>query len=202
MGSNSTGPLVVTTRAENAAGIRLYDPKTLKESEYTFEGRQTGRLGPEYVPEVRVSADGDVITGWVLGLQPSGAYIWARDGKTYKEFHEHDTWGPLMPDPDGLAVYAAGRAITPGGKPFPDAPAGRPVPAVHGPLVLSLELGNPRGGVLGHRRPVRATLRTGPAGRCWRCPSRSGWTPRTTSPGAISTSSTGGCSWSPARNSW
>ncbi|MDY3553040.1 hypothetical protein R5W24_002130 [Gemmata sp. JC717] len=158
MGSNSTGPLVVTTRSKDSAGILLYDLKTLKRSDRTFaEGVHNGRFSAEYQPEVRISADGDVITGWVSGLQPSGVYVWTRTGKTYEAFHEHDTWGPLLPDAGGRTVYANKRAIAPDGTPLPVPPEGTPVPAVQGPLLLSMTT-VPHNGMPGARVRVRPTV--------------------------------------------
>ncbi len=162
MGNASAGPLVVVTRSAAGAfdmpGVQLYDVKTLKKSDLAFGdgGRGAGGFHPQYPPEVRVSANGETITAWVLGLSPSGVHVWAREGKTYRAFSEHESWGALLPDADGRTVYAARKAITNGGKALAGAPAGLAVPAVHGSLVLGLDVGDPFGG--GQRGPARASV--------------------------------------------
>jgi hypothetical protein len=155
MGSGSNGPLVVTTKSPpNGFGmptILLYDPKTFKKSDVEFNG---GHFHPQYPPEVRVSANGDLLTAWVPGLSPQGVYIWAREGKAYKGgSYYHETWGSLLPDPEGRTVYAnRGKAASSDGKQLKESPKGVVVPAVQGPMVLALDSGP------GAQKQPRATI--------------------------------------------
>jgi hypothetical protein len=164
MGSGSDGPLVVVTKSApnkfDSPTILLYDPRTFKKSEYDFaEGGRT-TFHPQYPPEVRVSGNGELITAWVWGLSPSGVYIWSREGRKYKGVHHHESWGALLPDADGRTVFASGRVATADGKTLNDAPKGSVVPAVQGPLALSLSGGaDPFG--RGEPKPPRASVHIG-----------------------------------------
>ena len=144
MGSNSDGPLVAVTTSGAPGGfgtaILLYDAKTFKSMDDAFVGggRGNSTFHPQYPPEVRVSANGDLITAWVWGLSPSGVSIWSREGAKYKGVHEHDSWGVLTPDPEGKVVYANGKVVTTEAKKLADGPTGQVIPAVAGPMLLSL----------------------------------------------------------------
>jgi hypothetical protein len=162
MGSASDGPLIVTTKsaanAFDSPTILFFDPKTFKKSDHTFgEGGRTA-WHPQYPPEVRVSANGELLTAWVWGLSPSGVYIWSLEGKTFKGVHHHESWGALLPDPDGRTVFSSGRVTTADGKKLNDAPKGLAIPAVQGPLVLSID------GLVydpfnrGEKKPLRASV--------------------------------------------
>ena len=139
MGSASHGPLVVV--GTGGAGISLYDPRTLKASEYSLTALRI--FHPQYPPEVRVSANGETIAAWVIGLSPSGVYIWSRQGSEYKASHQHDSYGSLLPTPDGKMVFALGRLLTPDGKPIGEVKPRSSIyiPAVQGTAWLSVEGG-------------------------------------------------------------
>lgn len=150
MGAASDGPLVVVTKSApnqfNMTKIILYNARTFKESELTFGegGRGGAQFHPQYPPEVRVSGNGELITAWVIGLSPAGVYLWSREGKVYKPFHEHDSWGSLLPSSDGRTVLAQGRMVTSAGKPVGPEVNGNGargstyLPAVQGSFYLAL----------------------------------------------------------------
>jgi hypothetical protein len=156
MGSASAGPLVVVGQNEVGFGspaLELYDPKKFKKSDLTFDqgGRGPAGFHPQYPPDVRVSANGELITAWVPGLSPSGIHLWERRGTEYRGRSEHDSAGALLPSPDGRTVYGMAyggwaRTFAADGKPVGKPTGGHGqavwnVPAVQGPVYVSLSQG-------------------------------------------------------------
>jgi hypothetical protein len=164
MGANSTGPLVITTKsAPNAfesPTLLLYDPNTFKKSDYEFADGARSQFHPQYPPQVRISANGELITAWVEGLSPSGVYLWSREGKKYKGSHQHESWGALLPAPDGRSVYAHRTIATAEGKKLDTTLPGTLIPAVHGSLVLSFAGEDPLGRPFADQpaKPLRASV--------------------------------------------
>jgi hypothetical protein len=146
MGSASRGPLFLGVGGQpmQGGGLVAVDPLTFKDVGFKTEDDRGPRLGfDQYPSELRVSADGRLITAWTPALSPSGRTTLLRQGDTWKGHHEHGSFGDLLPSPDGRLVLASGWMFTAEGKvvregPRRPAPWVRYVPALHGPFFVSL----------------------------------------------------------------
>src|SRR5947209_17135592 len=121
MGSASIGPLVAVTKVPTGGSkpnkILLIDPAVPGPDSCAFEpSGPSPQFDARVSPVVRISGNGDLITA-VGGFSPSGVYLWSREGKTYKGFYEHDSWGSLLPSWDGRTVFAGQRIVTAEGRP-------------------------------------------------------------------------------------
>jgi hypothetical protein len=141
MGSASAGPLVVA--ADD--GLQFFDPVTFKETgDGVLDQRgQKANVGVGAAAELRISADGSLITLWNTEGSPMGFTTLVRQGATYRHRYEHVTLGWLLPSPDGRIVYTTEGTYSPEGKAIgkKENNGNRIVwylPALHGPYYLSL----------------------------------------------------------------
>jgi S1-C subfamily serine protease len=142
MGSASNEPLVVIS----AEGTYVLDPVKLKpQAVEAGKGRGFGGLSGQgqYVPEVRISANGRILTSWQTHLSPSGISVHTIQDNTIKTAYAHESAGALYPSADGTTVVAKGQMFDTSAKPLGEK-VGRHgatvwyVPAVQGPYYLSL----------------------------------------------------------------
>jgi hypothetical protein len=146
MGSASRGPLFLGYGGVRVpgGGLVAVDPLTFKELAFKTDGDRGFGIGfEEYPSEVRISADGRLLTAWTPNLSPSGLTTMVRQGNTWKTHYEHTSVGALLPSPDGQTVFATGRLYTAEGKPLGEQAGGFGgmvwyLPALHGPFFLSL----------------------------------------------------------------
>src|SRR5262245_46419188 len=120
MGSASRGPLFLGLggqRVPGSVGLVAVDPLTFKDAGFKTEGDRGFGIGFEEFPsEVRISADGRLLTAWTPNLSPSGLTTVVRQGNTWKAHYEHTSVGALLPSPDGQTVFTTGRLYTAEGK--------------------------------------------------------------------------------------
>ena len=127
MGSATREPLVLQNEKQD--DLVFLDPVTLKQSDYSISEGQSNWRNGRLDAELRVSANGDVITGRGVLL---------RMGTTYKPTAAQ---GDTLPSPDGRALYKNNQISTPEGKAISQATGTQSafwfMPAVQGPYVLS-----------------------------------------------------------------
>jgi hypothetical protein len=117
MGPASNGPLAAALsgsrkKDNESCSLGLFDPVTLKEIRYARAGQQFGfGIGDKRgTPQVRVSADGRVVTGWgPNGL--SGAESNILDGDRVTRHWHLLAPRPLLPSPDGRFLHAPGMQL-------------------------------------------------------------------------------------------
>ncbi|MEX2216001.1 MAG: tetratricopeptide repeat protein [Phycisphaeraceae bacterium] len=131
-GHASEGPLVVIA-GERDGRCRLYDVKTLKPMTDMRVSGNRGHGGDgafEVGTIINVSADGQVIGGTRTGVSPSGVYV-ARIGQDSVELrYEHNSMGPIRPDPSGQKIYAAAAVLNIDLKPIGPVNAGLLIPEI------------------------------------------------------------------------
>lgn len=152
MGSASNGPLVVTTIGE----VHFFDPNTMKEIECEWERPrgQNSLFGQGRRPaEVKISANGRVITSWIAGLSPSSIGIHHFEGATLKTTPVDGavrSGEQVLPGAEGDRIFFShqmmdeqGNVIGKKGDAY--GAASWPVPALQGSYSLLLkQLSNPR----------------------------------------------------------
>jgi hypothetical protein len=67
---------------------------------------------------VRVSANGHVFTSWTPGSSPQGMNVLMLSGAQALQGYQHDSFGHLVPSPDGKIIYTGRGPYTPEGKPL------------------------------------------------------------------------------------
>ena len=115
MGSATRGPLVVGMSG-GKGGPSFLDPLTFKEADYRVAGNNVFLNFGSADVQSRISADGDVITGWTPGVSPSGLTSLVRQGKTYALHYEHKTVGPVLPSADGRILFMRDGPFSPEGR--------------------------------------------------------------------------------------
>jgi hypothetical protein len=140
MGSASAGPLVVGTDS----GLQFFDPVTFKEvgDGVRDQQGQKASVGVNASTELKMSADGSLITLLNRGSYPMGFTSLVRQGSHYRHRYEHTQYGWLLPSPDGRIVYTQDGIYSPEGKATgkKENNGGRIVwylPALHGPYYLA-----------------------------------------------------------------
>ena len=105
MGSATRGPLVIGITG-SPAGALFLDPETFKEADYHLAERAGGFLSvPDDGTQTRISANGEIMTSWMIGSSPMGLKTLVREGKTYKEYYQHTTVGSIFPSADGRTLF-------------------------------------------------------------------------------------------------
>jgi hypothetical protein len=105
MGSASPGPCILAT----PTGALFLNPATLMTEEYVTEKGQNakGITGIEqYPPEIRLSANGKLLTTWRTHSSPTGITCHTLNGNRVTTSYAHDSSGALFPSPDGKTVFA------------------------------------------------------------------------------------------------
>ena len=115
MGSATRGPLVVGMSG-GKGGPSFLDPLTFKEADYQVAGNNVFLNFGSADAQTRISADGDVITGWTPGVSPTGLTSLVRQGKTYTQHYEHKTVGPVLPSADGRILFTLDGPFSPEGR--------------------------------------------------------------------------------------
>lgn len=142
MGSASAGPLVMGGSKDSQDRTVFYDPATFERLVYASDENRPNRSIPgQDGPQVRVSANGRVITAWRKDLSPAGLYYAGIEGGSLVYRYDHATVGYIQPSPDGLHLYTGEGIYTPELKPL--RPGDRRVtsyaiPAVHGSFYLKI----------------------------------------------------------------
>jgi hypothetical protein len=140
MGSASSGPLVV--QAED--GLYVMDPMKLKSEKTTSEHRGMGGPGGggPYVPEIRISANGKILTSWQTRLSPNGISVHTIEGTAIKTTYAHQSAGALYPSADGSIIVTNNQLFEASTKPIGNRDRGKPgggvwyAPSVQGTYYL------------------------------------------------------------------
>ena len=115
MGSDTRGPLAVGMSG-GKTGLSFLDPLTFKETDYQLVGNAGFLDFGSANAEARISADGDIITGWSLAVSPTGLTSYVRQGKTYTQHYEHKSVGSVLPSADGRILFTRDGPYSPEAK--------------------------------------------------------------------------------------
>ncbi|HJZ94056.1 MAG TPA: hypothetical protein VKE40_24490, partial [Gemmataceae bacterium] len=158
MGSATNGPVLIgmsgMTRERASSTYVFFDPKTLKELVYDWQGDGPDRdrnIGFNDTTVVsRLSADGRILTWWLPGLS-SGQYSMVIEGNRLKGPFDGGQNGYALPGPGGDAVFTPGRVLSTEMKPAgPEAKSNSDggtyyLPAANGRWYLAIQRGRRRG---------------------------------------------------------
>jgi predicted Zn finger-like uncharacterized protein len=158
MGSATSGPVLIgmsgMARERASSTYVFFDPRTLKELEYDWQGDGPDRdrnIGFNDTTVVsRLGADGRLLTWWLPGLS-SGQYSMVIEGNRLKGPFDGGQSGYALPGPGGDVVFTPGRVLStemkpvgPEGKYNPDGGTYY-LPAANGRWYLAIQRGRRRG---------------------------------------------------------
>lgn len=112
MGSATRGPLIIGASGGKGGPVFL-DPLTFKDADYQVAGNNVFLNFGSADVQTRISANGDVITGWTPGVSPTGLTSLVRQGKTYTQHYEHTSVGAVLPSADGRMLFTREGTFTP-----------------------------------------------------------------------------------------
>jgi hypothetical protein len=138
LGSVSDGPLVLTAGIDDRDGVAAFlDLRTLEQIKPPIRG-DTHWLRDRL--EVRLAADGSLLSLWRTRGSPSGIYIWALSATGVAASYQHDSAGELLPAPDGSLVYTEDGLYSRSTQFRSYSEHGMLFPAVSGNLYFALDL--------------------------------------------------------------
>jgi hypothetical protein len=138
MGSATEGPLLVVGNGRSFLDVRTFKPVAITESKGAFGGFGGSMF--------RMSADGTCFGSWEPAVSPQGLRIYTLQGFTLRSHYKHQSFGHIIPGPDGKFVYTARGIYTaegqPVGKTTENAQSLYVLPAAQGDFYINLPLGN------------------------------------------------------------
>lgn len=136
LGSASAGPALVSGVGRGYDGAALLlDLETLRTTPFNSSNNRRG-FGTR--ANIRVSADGNVLSTWASDVSPSGLQTYVRVGDSWSGHYEHDSAGYLVPSPDGKRIYTVKGIYTNQLRRLGGKNSGYSIPALHGPYYLTV----------------------------------------------------------------
>lgn len=153
MGSAAKGPILLGSPVSNK-DLAVIDGDTLEPLPSMVDSVNHGSIIPD---QVRVSADGRLVTAWRTSVRPNGFWLLTRQGNRFTTRFEPISCGSLLPSADARYVLTSSGVFTRRLRSAGFGESGHVlIPAVRGAFYLAFRPPNP----LDRKSPPQVTLHT------------------------------------------